>query len=359
MSKSSFTKIKAKEYIYNNVLKHIINRDNILYIKKYKKYVDPTINKSYKKRPELLTPIFDDWNREMYNNSYSIEYLNDNSFGVAQKQQRSSEDAYSILKIGPYKYYAIFDGHGGKNKLTSGVHVITYCLHRLPEILAYNLYHSNNTNIAEILKNSFLILDKELYDNSYQYGSTCTMILIDNSKVYQVNLGDSRSMIFSYNNDNLNILHETIDHTKNNDVDQYRIINSYGRIGQIRIESLYHDRSIMVARAFGDFDFKYFSKRYYDDIVVYENTYEPINSVLSAVPDVFIYDKNNLIDSYFIVSSDGPFENGATNAQIITTFLYYSQVNDDLTSIATYLVDDIIKFTKTTDDTTIIVGRIF
>lgn len=77
-------------------------------------------------------------------------------------------------------------------------------------------------------------LDIEMYVDNLDFGSTCTCLLIDQDrrKIYQVNLGDSRSVIFVDDK----IISVTEDHQPNNNEEKMRI----------EIEETFHTEELMV-----------------------------------------------------------------------------------------------------------------
>ena len=117
---------------------------------------------------------------------------------VSQRQQRSHEDIYTIGKIGPFRYYAIFDGHGGRMNLTTK-HTAYYAAEYLNRFLLVSFSDIDLTNVTLVKKciiETFTDSDEHMFYNKTENGSCCTCVLIGLGKIYQINLGDSRSIIF-------------------------------------------------------------------------------------------------------------------------------------------------------------------
>ncbi len=269
----------------------------------------------------------------------------DTPWGVAQCQQRAFEDRYQAKKIGPFRYFAIFDGHGSPKNVDED-HVVDYLTKNLHTRLAEQLFITNikDENAVKIsIQHTFINLDIELHRNKKQNGSTCTMILIHDecNRIYQVNLGDSRSIIFNgkdtiaYNDKIISI---TKDHIPMND--EARILGAGGEIVMGRIS---HELgSIGLSRAFGDFEFKHnsFSK---------ESTYDPINGIISGNPDVKIISVTEPM--FIILTSDAPYEECAfTDFMLVNMFSY-----SDIKNLDARAMDMMLKIIpKTSDDITLI-----
>lgn len=278
---------------------------------------------------------------DLYDNLLDITNIDYITYGISQKQKRSHEDCYQIMTIGPFRYYAVFDGHGGSFKLDSN-HVAHCCANELHLLLAKNLYNKDYDDfelISDIIQDTFVEFDRLLYNDGKQYGSTCTMVLIDDLRqlIYQVNLGDSRSIIFS----DVDIGSATIDHKPNNINEKSRILKAGGRVYNDRV-----DGRLSMSRSFGDWNLKRITKEY-----------EPIFGRVSSVPDIKVI----LIPDYqlyLVLSSDAPFDYDEYDNQTLTD-LFKPEIFDldeSLTVLAREIVEIIDLFS--TDDITIIVTRI-
>jgi serine/threonine protein phosphatase PrpC len=259
----------------------------------------------------------------------------DSSWGVAQCQQRAFEDRYQAKKIGPFRYFAIFDGHGSPNNVNSD-HVVDYLVHHLHERLAERLFSIDLSNEDEMITNIqqvFIAFDRELYANNKVNGSTCTIILIDDEreKIYQINLGDSRSIIF-----NDKIISATEDHHPMNEVSRILEVDGIILMGRI-------DGCLAVSRAFGDFEYKYTK----------ESSYDPIKGVVNAMPDIKIIPIIRPIS--IILTSDAPYEERFFTDQSLVNM--FQSINiDNLDAKAMDMILRILP--KTSDDTTLILIRI-
>lgn len=265
--------------------------------------------------------------------------------GAYQIERRSSEDIYMICKVGSFNYYAVFDGHGGPHKLhqsTAGYrkHVALYSAENLHIIL--NKYFSvidlnSEDLVCEAIRQAFMDLDIEMYTQNLPFGTTCTCLLIDyeRNKIYQANLGDSRSILFSGND----IISVTSDHDPMNKIEKSRILNAGGTVFFGRVNG-----ELMLSRAFGDFDLKSNNTTAYD----------PINGMISAVPDVNVIPI--IHNMFFLVTSDAPFESLDNDSLLILTNECLVEAHGNLQNAASILAKKINP--KTTDDITVIIGRI-
>jgi protein phosphatase 1B len=267
------------------------------------------------------------------------------SWGVAQQQQRASEDRYQAKQIGPFRYFAVFDGHGGTRKM-GPMHVADYCVEHLHEKLATEfggIDINNQQMVLDTIVRAFIEFDREMHDLGKIYGTTCTVVLIDDqrNKIYQVNLGDSRSIIFN----NAEIISATDDHDANLPREEDRINNAGGYVMFGRVNGM-----LMVARAFGDFELK----------TNKDEQYDPINGKVIAVPDIKITQIQKPM--YILLTSDAPYERDVfSDESLIDLFRTKNAAvavtePNRLNIIARNMVNDI--YPKTTDDTTIVLVEV-
>lgn len=280
-----------------------------------------------------------DNNNTHTNMPLNIEDLIYSGWSVNQIQQRAHEDKFQVKKIGDFIYFAVFDGHGGAMKLDYS-HVADYCSKYLHIRIADSLAKINTDNadtVKDQLVKTFIEFDKELYIINKLYGSTCSCVLIDiiNNRIYQINLGDSRSIVFSKNDD---IILNTIDHDFNYPNEKDRISEEGGFLFNCRVNGY-----LMVTRAFGDFSLKKNKN---------SNAYDPIYSPVIAVPDISVIE--NAKKYNIILCTDAPFNSYPplfTNNTIVNFYkkLYVESLENKCNILATYVSHN------TTDDTTIIV----
>jgi serine/threonine protein phosphatase PrpC len=232
--------------------------------------------KSFNFKLKLYPEMTATFHQNYYNISisdFNIGEVSENTWGVAQKQQRAHEDRYQVKQIGPYRYFAVFDGHGGSNKMDYN-HVGDYTVNNLHLLIADRLQTTNLDDINEVssaLTQLFVDFDNEMHYRRKLFGTTCTILLIDDIRgyIYQINLGDSRSIIFDVNG----IISATDDHQPYVSKEEERITTAGGFVAGNRIMGY-----LMVSRSFGDFDLKQNNNIEYD----------PIDGMVSAVPDIKI-----------------------------------------------------------------------
>ena len=137
--------------------------------------------------------------------------------------------------------FGIYDGHGGTD-------VVKYIKERLPQIIKENLI--NRIPIETALTNSFTKVDEELkfYDSDYT-GSTATIVLIQNNKIYCANVGDSRAYLLSKEH----ITQISTDHKCTDEDEADRITQSGGNIQKGRVNG-----QLILSRTLGDLNVKKF-----------------------------------------------------------------------------------------------------
>ena len=122
----------------------------------------------------------------------SFSYQEDKNLKYRQSMEDTGvmfPDLTSNYKI---NLFCIFDGHGGSD-------VVNFVKERLPQLIKQQL--TNLTSVPETLNDSFKKIDEELkfYDSDYT-GSTATIIIICDNKIYCGNVGDSKGYIIKDNN---------------------------------------------------------------------------------------------------------------------------------------------------------------
>ena len=190
------------------------------------------------------------------------------------KYRQSMEDIGVTLPnlTNDYKtsLFGIFDGHGGND-------VVKYIKDRVPEIIKN--YIKDLCPIEKCFINSFNKIDEELkfYDSEYT-GSTATIVIFQDNKIYCANVGDSRAYIV-YDN---YIKQITVDHKCSVPSEAERIINMGGKITKNRVQG-----QLVLSRSLGDL----YCKKY----------------GVSNVPDI----STNKIDynvKYVVIASDGVWD---------------------------------------------------
>ncbi|CAH6419692.1 Protein phosphatase 2C [uncultured virus] len=252
--------------------------------------------------------------------------------GAFSEQNRSGEDFVQVQQFGSFRYFAIFDGHGDSSMKSclkcerfNSNHVGAYTRKHLHERISSKFKEINTSSedtVIQAIKEVFLAFDEEMEKNNVLYGATCSMVLIDdeNNLVYQVNLGDSRSFIFRDDSDHT-IISSTNDHKPEDEEEHKRILAASGYVSWGRING-----EIAVSRSFGDFDFKYTT----------QSSYDPVNGMISAVPDITVIPKQS--GNMLILASDGLFERKET------TFITVAQAFSDCREEAQMIIDNYEKF---------------
>ena len=151
--------------------------------------------------------------------------------------------------------FGIFDGHGGND-------VVKFVKDRLPQLIKNHLNDLCPVELA--FKNSFAKVDQELkfFDSEY-IGTTATIVLFKDHKIYCANVGDSKAYII-YEKTYKQI---SSDHKCNNEDEAQRIINDGGKISKNRVMG-----QLILTRTLGDLYVKQFGVINTPDISVTEIT---------------------------------------------------------------------------------------
>ena len=279
--------------------------------------------------------------------------------GTYNKQNRAAEDRIQVKDLKRFKYFAVFDGHGGAHKNIN--HVVDYCQQNLHIKLTKNLSNIHNEDeIIKIIKQTFVELDEEMFEFGMKYGSTCTLVLIDkyNNKIYQVNLGDSKTIIYDNYNDDI---YYTIGHNVEND--ENKLINEGASIINGRLYG-----ALLPTKGFGNYLFKLIDNNhnFYQKVLdgeiktntqsvdkildQFDLTIDCENQPFNVIPDVNIFDE---IDRYdILLLSDAVDEVGYTEYELVEMLIDYKK-NFNAKAIANKIGKDISQ--EASDDTSVIV----
>lgn len=264
------------------------------------------------------------------------------------------EDRFVLnqFSIGKNEFFfaAVFDGHGGSN--------ISKFLKKeffdifLEQIKTYDVEQNwnNKTKMRNFFEKLFFSIDED-YFKTYgeeDAGSTATMVFIPlNTKmghvIYVCNLGDSRTIVFDKNGNEImkdienQLILATIDHKPNYPVEEHRIKANNGYItypyGVARVND-----NLAVSRGFGDFIYKIENEKYL----------KPNFQLVSVEPDVYTINLDTKNFDYplnILLASDGLWDI-MTNEEIINFYKKELQIDTK------YLFD--IKKKKFEDNTTIL-----
>ena len=190
------------------------------------------------------------------------------------KYRQSMEDIGILIPdlTNDYKVslFGIFDGHGGTD-------VVKFVKSRLPQLI--KIYLNDLFPVEIAFKNAFKKVDEELkfFDSEY-IGTTATLILIKDNKIYCANVGDSKAYII-YDKAYKQISN---DHKCTNEDERKRINEIGGKIIKNRVMG-----QLILTRTLGD---------------LYVKQFGVINT-----PDINVYDINETIN-YVIIASDGVWD---------------------------------------------------
>jgi serine/threonine protein phosphatase PrpC len=268
-----------------------------------------------------------------------------NTSAFSIKFGRAYEDRCVITTIcNNIKYFAVFDGHGYPSKSLENfnqLHVVTYVQKNLHLFLSEALSTIDVNNVESTNKaitGVFTKVDKLLFDNSYIAGSTAIIVLVTHNLIYQINLGDSRCVIFN----GPTIISESSDLTPDRESERKRIESLGGIVchyyGAFRINA-----DIAISRSFGDFLFKLNAGKYNPEWLV------------SVIPEITIITRTQ--QQWLVLGSDGLYEGFNKNSkQLVDAINVELSRSTSLDSICKTIVTHAEK--HTTDDITMILALI-
>ncbi len=247
---------------------------------------------------------------DTYAKKYSFKFLDKYkiSLGTTSKEgayRENMEDGHTFVKSkdGNICIFGVFDGHGGKE-----------IAHRLQKDFAKYLVDGIQANMIReqdlddskfrnVIQKLFLEYDKKLYQEKQKYykaecrgktvdekerlyelifrpGSTVTLVIIIKNRLFLVNLGDSRTVVFQ----NGELIVKTEDH-KPGDKDELKRI----RIADGFVENGRVNGNLAVSKAMGDFSLKLWKK---DGTIKNYGDIENISTgdtqlIISPIPTVY------------------------------------------------------------------------
>ncbi len=199
-----------------------------------------------------------------------------------KKHRESMEDEAFAANFGDAWFIGVLDGHGGSS-----------CSEHFAEILPVEIFEKYNQNppmtlesIKNIFTNVFFEEDKKWFEMEAGFsGTTFTGVLITETKIFSINLGDSRTVFdLSYNR-----IDQTIDHKPETEHERIKAAGGHVAIG--RVQGI-----LAVSRAFGDVGFKCDSK----------SQYNGDKSTVSVVPTVREYCRKDV--NRILIACDGIFD---------------------------------------------------
>lgn len=234
-------------------------------------------------------------------------------------ERQYMEDTHIYERRGIVKYYMVADGHGG-----------TRTSRYLQANLADSLFFNLQKNITTTLINTFVEMDKKLFDVQIGDGSTCIVGLIVHNQFYFANLGDSRGLLIDVTD--RKIVVATRDH-KPTDLEEYkRVCKAGGMVFQKRVQG-----RLAVSRAFGDAEFKTRNGKYMGK-----------DACVSPVPDVYRYTLNADHKYTMIMACDGLWDVCANEE--VRDYILDEKTSEDIVKIALQK--------KTTDNVTVMIDHL-
>ena len=265
--------LPKKKYISINKNKrrfdNIFNFDKISQISKFSFYNNYTNNNSGKNMKKIgqksMLNMFKKLNNFESQNYCFLNYSFNEYDNIPNR--KDMEDFHSIktnllfnINNGIiFSYFAIFDGHGGKevsSYLSKNLYNVLF--NQLKNLDNFEDNEDNLNKIASLIKNSFLLIDKKIINDSSlkdSVGSTATIVFLfklgnkNNFTKYLLcaNIGDSKGYILSKKR----LCQITKDHNCHKTNEVSRIINNGGIILNNRVCGI-----LILTRSFGDKNMK-------------------------------------------------------------------------------------------------------
>ena len=196
--------------------------------------------------------------------TFNKEKINQDSYMVLPNNILSEND---ISKFSGLKVFGIFDGHGEFGDIISN-EVKNYFIEYFNQ-LNYNsndIYEKLCKDNYKEIYSLFNQIDKKLHikynskNTCQNSGTTANLILLFKNKIVSINIGDSKSILVSGNNNNIIQLNKC--HNPERDEEKKRIEKNGGEVGRVNWADYGPQRvwykgriypGLSISRSFGDF----------------------------------------------------------------------------------------------------------
>ena len=182
--------------------------------------------------------------------------------GQKRKHVMPNQDAYEIISnsLGEdITYLAVYDGHGVK-----GEEAANFVKREIKSYLTKNKVKvgklENSKDCLSFFKTCFFQIQKDMgrTENEFELSGSCvSAVLINKTKLFSINLGDSRAVLGCFKNEKKIAVELTVDQ-KASRADEIKRIKEYGgdvneKTGVHRIYKKYDDQpGLAVSRSLGD-----------------------------------------------------------------------------------------------------------
>ncbi|CCF57902.1 hypothetical protein KAFR_0D02550 [Kazachstania africana CBS 2517] len=210
---------------------------------------------------------------------------------------------------------------------------------RNDRIKVKRLFNTIEGLISQIIKDAFILQDKELYTHfaNSSCGSTGVMaLLINGEMLYVANCGDSRCILSSKNG---GIKTMSFDHKPQHIGELLRINDNGGTVSLGRVGGV-----LALSRAFNDFQFKR-GVQYSDKTVNSSNLdnqsrfrIPPQESQVTVEPDVLMHKIDYKKDEFLVIACDGIWD-VYSNKQLLRFIKYHLSMGTKLDNILPKLLD--------------------
>mmetsp|Transcript_65930 Transcript_65930/g.97620 ORF Transcript_65930/g.97620 Transcript_65930/m.97620 type:complete len:367 (+) Transcript_65930:92-1192(+) len=256
-------------------------------------------------------------------------------YGIASMQGRREymEDSHVVIEslnsssLTDTSLFAVFDGHGSCFCARYASQVISRVLQSTDEFASYERLETQSERddpvgglglLMKAIRNTFLTIDKELFGNVEKGGCTALVVVITPTHIVTANAGDSRVVLAKKRRKN--VCHQNGNDSNSKSTDPVDISSNRGTGSKHKAMPLSFDHKPMdtreasrikkaggfvrggrvngklgVSRSLGDFKYKTFSP--YD--------YDPLNDIVTALPEFVVTKRDNDIDEFIVLGSDG------------------------------------------------------
>lgn len=133
------------------------------------------------------------------------------------------------------QYYAVFDGHGGRD-------AAVFCAENLHQIIVQGLEMGDS--VPKAIKEGIKEINRQVVARWATAGTTAAIVVVMNDIIYTANVGDSRIILIDTNGKHKRL---SVDHRITDKTEKKAVITRGGTITQGRVNGI-----LMLSRAIGD-----------------------------------------------------------------------------------------------------------
>ena len=271
------------------------------------------------KTPDVI--LLDTLSKENYPGDNKLVINNDELYITKGGFYKRNQDDYLVLTSLPYllNVFGVFDGHGDyghliSNFLSSFFNEFFNNNNTVPQIIKDINNNNNNNYISSIISQCDKKLKNTSYINTSYSGSTCNLVFVLNDYIICSNIGDSRAIMITNNNQ---IIQMSRDHKPELPDESKRIYSLGGTVERFPSTSSFGPYRVWV------------KNENYPGLAMSRSIGDTIaeNIGVISLPEINVYKRSDVKAKAIVIASDGVWE-FISNEKIRNIVLEYYDKGD-------------------------------